>query len=128
MGDIDFEKVLVSNQIPFGGKNYKYFIGYLYSGNKIKALNIMLPKTSAYIKSYAGKIKWMYFFNEDDLLKKYNTIWNKVSADIEEEFDNELVYNKEMLKPKIRSPGDEVTDFYDEKKFKTWAVIILVYQ
>ena len=128
MVDLDFEKVLVSNQIPFGGKNYKYFIGYLYSGNKIKALNIMLPKTSAYVKSYAGKIKWMYFFNEDDLLKKYNTIWNKVSADIEEEFDNELVYNKEMLKPKIRSPGDEVTDFYDEKKFKMWAVIILVYQ
>ena len=127
MGDIDFEKVLVSNQIPFAGKNYKYFIGYLYSGNKIKALNIMLPKTSAYVKSYDGKIKWMYFFIEDDdLLKKYNTIWNKVSADIEKEFDNELVYNKEMLKPKIRSPGDEVTDFYDERKFKMWALIILV--
>ena len=127
MGDIDFEKVLVSNQIPFAGKNYKYFIGYLYSGNKIKALNIMLPKTIAYVKSYDGKIKWMYFFIEDDdLLKKYNTIWNKVSADIEKEFDNELVYNKEMLKPKIRSPGDEVTDFYDERKFKMWALIILV--
>ena len=127
MGDIDFEKVLVSNQIPFAGKNYKYFIGYLYSGNKIKALNIMLPKTIAYVKSYDGKIKWMYFFIEDDdLLKKYNTIWNKVSADIEKEFDNELVYNKEILKPKIRSPGDEVTDFYDERKFKMWALIILV--
>ena len=41
----------------------------------------------------------MYFSNEDDdLLKKYNAIWNKVSADIEKEFDSEPVYNKEFLK------------------------------
>ena len=70
--------------ISFSEKNYKYFIGYLYNGNKVKPLNIMLPKTSTYIKSYDGQTKWMYFLIEDDyLLKKYNTIWDKVSADIE---------------------------------------------
>ena len=43
----------------------------------------MLPKTSAYIKSYDGHTKWIYFLTEDDnLSKKYNTIWDKVSADI----------------------------------------------
>ena len=43
----------------------------------------MLPKTSAYVKSYYGQTKWMYFLIEDDeLLEKYNTIWDKVSADI----------------------------------------------
>ena len=43
----------------------------------------MLPKTNAYVKSYDGQTKWMYFFIEDgDLLEKYNTIWDKVSADI----------------------------------------------
>ena len=58
----------------------------------------------------------MYLFIEDDdLLKKYNTIWKKVSADIEKEFDSEPVYNKEFLKTKIKSHGDEVTDFYDKK-------------
>ena len=37
----------------------------------------------------------MYFFIEDDdLLKKYNTILNKASADIEKEFDSKPVYNK----------------------------------
>ena len=36
----------------------------------------MLPKTSAYVKSYDGQNKWMYYLIEDnDLLKKYNTIW-----------------------------------------------------
>ena len=45
-------------------------------------LHIMLPKTSAYVKSYDGETKWIYFLiDDDDLLEKYNTIWNKVSAD-----------------------------------------------
>ena len=57
LGDVDIEKVLVSNRISFGEKNYKYFIGYLYNGNKVKPLNIMLPKTSAYVKSYDGQTK-----------------------------------------------------------------------
>ena len=92
--DVDIEKVLVSNKISFGEKNYKYFIGYLYNDHKVKPLHIMLPKTSAYVKSYDGQTKWMYFLIEDDdLLEKYNTIWDKVSADIKKEFDSEPVYN-----------------------------------
>ena len=52
---------------------------------------------------------------DDDLLEKYNTIWDKVSADIKKEFDSEPLYNKNYLKTKIQSNGDEVTDFYDKK-------------
>ena len=29
--NVDIEKVLVSNKISLGEKNYKYFIGYLYN-------------------------------------------------------------------------------------------------
>ena len=63
--------------------------------NKVKPLHIILPKTSAYVKSYDGQTKRTDFWIEDDdLLKKYNTIWDKVSADIKKEFDSESVYNK----------------------------------
>ena len=53
----------------------------------------------------------------DDILEKYNTIWDKVSADIKKEFDSGSDYNKQnYLKTKIKiSHGDEVTDFYDKK-------------
>ena len=52
----------------------------------------MLPKTSVHVKSYDGQTKWFYFLIEDDgLLKRYNTIWDKISADIKKEFDNEPV-------------------------------------
>ena len=80
-----------------------------------KPLNIKLSKTSAYVKSYDGQTKWMYFLIEyDDLLEKYNTICVKVSAEIKKEFDSEPVYNKEFLKTKIKPHGDEVTGFYDK--------------
>ena len=82
MGDVDIEKVLVSNKISFGEKNYKYFIGYLCN-HKVKSLHIIVPKTSAYVKSYDGQTKWMYFLIKDgELLEKYNTICDKVSADL----------------------------------------------
>ena len=49
----------------------------------------MLPKTSAYVKSYDGQTKWMCFLiTDDELLEKYNTIYDKVSADIKKEFDS----------------------------------------
>ena len=50
--DVDIEKVLVSKKTSFGEKNYKYFIGYLYDNYKVKPLYIMLPKTTAFVKSY----------------------------------------------------------------------------
>ena len=72
----------------------------------------MLPKPSAHVKSYDGETKWMYFLIEDDyLLEKYNTVWDKVSANIKKE----SVHNKEFLKTEIKSHDDEVTDFYDKK-------------
>ena len=92
---------------------------YLYNDDKVKPLNIMLPKTSAYVNSYYVQTKRMSFLIEDDdLLKKYNTIWDKVSADIKKEYDGEPVYDKEFLKTKIKSHGDEPTDFYDKEIHK----------
>ena len=51
----------------------------------------------------------------DDLLEKYNTIWDTVSADTKKEFDNKPAQNKKTLKTKIKSNGDdEVTNFADK--------------
>ena len=76
----------------------------------------MLPKTSAYVKSYECQTKWVYFFIEDDnLLEKYNNIWDKVSATIKNKFDSESVYDKNYFKTKIKSHGHKITDSYDKK-------------
>ena len=93
--------VLVSKKISFGEKNYKCFIGYLHDNHKVKLLHIMLPKTSPYVKCYDREAKWMYFLIEDDdLLKKYNTIWDKVSADIKKNLIVSLSKIKNFWKQK----------------------------
>ena len=72
-------KVLVSNKTFLVKKNYKYFIGY---DQKTKPLHLMLPNLP-YVKDYDGETNWMYFLIEDDdVLEKYNTIWDKVCADM----------------------------------------------
>ena len=79
-------------------------------------LHIMLPKTSAHVKNYDKQTKWIYFlFEGNNLLEKFNTIWDKGSGDIKKEFDSMSVYNKNFLKTKIKPYDDELTDFYDKE-------------
>ena len=107
-------------------KDHNSLIGYLYNDHEVKPLHIMLPKTIAYIKSYDGQSKWMYFLIKDDhLLEKYNTVRDKVNADIKKGFDNEPIYNKFFWKNKIKSHGFEVTYFYGEKTPR-WILMIAV--
>ena len=97
----------------------------MYNDNKFKSLHIIIPETSAYVKSYDGQTKWTYFLIEnDDLLEKFKTISNRVSTNIYKKIDSEPVYNKEFLKTKIKSHGDEVNDMM-LNKFLSWTLIIL---
>ena len=50
--------------------------------------------------------------------KKYNGICDNVSKDIKKEFNSKPVYSKTSLKTKIKSCGDESTDF-DNKEIPT---------
>ena len=56
-----------------------------------------------------------FLIEKDDVLEKCNTIWDKLSADTQKEFDRKPVYNKKVLKIKIKSHGDNVLDSYDKK-------------
>ena len=62
----------------------------------------MLPETKAYVKCYGGITKWIHFLIErfDDSLEKYNTIWDKVSADINKDLKASLPIVNFFLKPK----------------------------
>ena len=61
------------------------------------------------------KLNWYFLIEDNDLLEKYNTIWDKVRADIKKEIDSEPVYNTNYLKAKLKSHGDKVTDYSDKK-------------
>ena len=113
-----------------GEKNYKYILGYKDGDYKIKPVPIMLPKMSAYVKSYDGETTWKNFLiKDDDLLKKY--VWNKVSTSIEKEWLWTHLYWKKLWKTKIRSCNDETTDFQSRKipkagsNYICWSGIIM---
>ena len=57
----------------------------------------------------------IFLIEDDDLCEKFNTIRDKVSSDIKKEFDSEPAYNQIFLKTKIKSYGNDVTDFYDKE-------------
>ena len=53
----------------------------------------------------------VFLVEDDDLLNKYNAIWDKVSTDIKKN----LIASLSIIKTKIRkSFGDEETDFYNK--------------
>ena len=58
----------------------------------------------------------MYFLIEDDdLLKKYKTIWDKISTVIKKDFGSKPVFNKNFLKTKMKFHSNEITDFYNKE-------------
>ena len=57
-----------------------------------------------------------WFFTIDALLfKRYTDIWIKVGNSIEKILDWEPIYIKKLLETKIRSYGDEATNFHSKK-------------
>ena len=47
ISDVNFNKIIVSNKVPFGKKGFKYFIGYK-DDRKVRPLCIIFSKITAY--------------------------------------------------------------------------------
>ena len=117
---MDIDKRFISYKPSSGERIYKYFIGYLDDDDddddddKIELIHVMLPKKRAYMKSYKGETKWIYFSIEDDeLLKNYYNIWIDVSNTIK----NNLIINLSLikfLKTKIKFYGVEAIYFREK--------------
>ena len=68
----------------------------------------MLAKMSAYRRDF-DETKYMSFLTKnDELLEKYNEIWDKVSNTIKKGFDSEPLCNINFYEGKIS------TNFYDD--------------
>ena len=63
-----------------------------------------------------------FFIGDDELLEKFNGIWNKVNYSIKKELDYETIYNKRFLKTEIRISGHKDTDFHDEEIPKKYSI------
>ena len=101
---IDANKILVSNEEPYGTKNsFKYFIGY-NDNDVIRPLCIKLPQMAGYIKKFDGSTTMHFKVSNKQLLKKYNQIWKRVEKLLKIEFDSKFVIgdNDKYIKTKIK--------------------------
>ena len=87
---------------------------------------------SAYSRDF-DETKYMYFLIKDDeLLEKYNGIWEKASKSINKEFDSEPISNEKYLETKIKSYMGKInTNLHSNKipkensKFTCLSVVLI---
>ena len=89
---VHLDQIVVSHKFKHNDKGFKYFIGYL-KGEIVKLLCIILPQMSGYIKYFENGSKNMSFLIKDDeVLDKYNKIWDEIKNKLNIKFHSEPVY------------------------------------
>ena len=71
---------------------------------------------SAFWKDF-DQTKYMSFLIKgDELIEKYNEVWDKVKNIIKKEVDSEPVYNEKYIKAKVKSYNGKIkTNFHNSK-------------
>ena len=92
----------MSDKFKHSDDGFKYFIGYK-EGEIVKPLCIILPQMSRYIKYFENGGKNMSFMvRNDDVLDKYNKIWDKIKRELNIKFHSMPVYDEKYIKTKAR--------------------------
>ena len=76
----------------------------------------IFPKISAYRRDF-NEMKYIFFLIKgEELLEKYNEIWEKVKNSLKKEFDSEPVYSEKCLKAIVKSYNRKIdTNFHNNK-------------
>ena len=98
--DIDINKILIFKPESYDKNNVrKYIIGY--SDNTIRPLQLFLPKMTGYLNFFEKDTRKMYFLTgNNEFLKRYTKIWEKISDLINKNFDSDPVYNNKYINTK----------------------------
>ena len=72
---VNVDQIVISDKFKDSDDGFKYFIGY--KGEIVKPLCIAFPQISGYIKFFENSDKNMSFMVKNDVLDKYNEIWDK---------------------------------------------------
>ena len=84
--DVESNKIVVSNKFPFGKNGFIYFIGYKNYYEKVMPFCILFPKMTGYRKNFDETKCIRFLIKDDELLEKYNKIWDQVSNIIEKKY------------------------------------------
>ena len=99
---VNLDQIVVSDKFRHNDDGFKYFIGYK-EGEIVKPLCIILPQMTGYIKYFENGGKNMSFvIKDDDVLDKYNEIWDKIKETLSIKFHSMPVYDEKYIEAKVR--------------------------
>ena len=99
---VNVNQIVVSDKFKHSDGVFKHFIGYK-EAKIVKPLCIILPQMSGYMKYFESGGKNMPFMiKNNDMLDKYNEIWNKPKNTLNIKFHSMPVYNEKYIKAKVR--------------------------
>ena len=99
---VNVDQIVGSDRFKHSDDGFKNFIGY-QEGEIVKQLCIILPQMSGYIKYFENSGKNMSFVVKDDnVLDKYNKIWDKIKEKANPKFHSIPVYDETYIKAKVR--------------------------
>ena len=92
----------MSDKFKHSDNGFKYFFGYK-EDEIVKSLCIILLQMSRYIKYFEkGRKNMSFMVKNDDVLDKYNKIWDKIKGKLNMKFHNMPVYDEKYIKAKVR--------------------------
>ena len=119
--EVDVDKILVSKKEPYGTKNaLKCFIGY-NDNDVIRPLCLRLPQMTGYARKFKENATMSFRVNNQQLLKDYNKIWEKIEKLMRIDSEGKPVYgdNDKYIKTKIKvHAGSMITVFQNKKCLK----------
>ena len=99
---VNVDQIVTSDKFKHSDDGFKYFIDYK-EDDIVKPLCIILLQMSGYIKYFENGGKSMSFmFKNDDMLDKYNEIWDKIKETLNVKFHSMSVYDEKYIKAKVR--------------------------
>ena len=99
---VNVDQIVVSDKSKHSDGGSKHFIGY-EEGKNAKPLCIILPQMTGYTKHFENGGKNMSFvIKDDDVLDKYNEIWDKIKEILSIKFRSASAYDEKCVKAKLR--------------------------
>ena len=113
---VKINQIVISDKVKHSDDGFKYFIGYK-EDEIVKPLCIILPQMSGYIKYFEkGGKKMSFLIKDDDVLDKYNKIWNKIKKSLNAKFHSMHVYDEKYMTAKLGEfDGVIKTNFLGDK-------------
>ena len=124
---INADQIVTSDWFKDSDDGFKHSIGY-QEGKIIKPLCIILPQMSGYIKYFESGGKNMSFMVKyDDVLDKYNEMWDKTKNKLNIKFHGTPVNDEKYIKVKVKEIDSKIkTNFLGNKTRKETSISLVL--